>query len=206
MSNKFEKTKYKTLAWCNEDWIDLHAILCFVKEFYHYKDLKLKKNTTLEVVKNLLEEKLIIAGDLLPGNTFKSRDISVDKIIEKIKYEWDNLERELGPYEIVCFDITDLGKKELDSLKNVPELREPIYYFRICEGGQKGAEELLNKLAKDAQLIKNDTLRKIKVYKLLDNSQFCYRKHSKFGMLINTIDIQFSDIKKYIQFKFTEKL
>jgi len=157
-------------------------------------------------VKKLLEEKIIIAGELLPGNNFKPWNQPISDIILKIKTKWDSLNRKLIPHEIVWFDITDKGKKEFESLNNISELHEPIYYYRICEGGQKGAKELLNKLAKDAQLIKNDTLRKVKVYKLLDNTQFCYREHSKFGMRINTIDIKFPDIKKYLQFKFTEKL
>jgi hypothetical protein len=206
MNINFEKTKYKTLTWCKEDWTPLYYIYSFVEEFFRYKDLDLTKKETLEITKDLLENNLVVAGDLLPGNNFVPWKLSLDGIMQKIEYDWNNLKHGLAPFEIDCFDTTDKGKKELEYLDSLPELKESIYYYRICEGGQKGAEELLNKLAKDAQLIKNDTLRKVKVYKLLDNTQFCYREHSKFGMRINTIDIKFSDIKKYIQFKFTDKV
>ena len=95
MNINFEKTKHKSLAYCIEDWTSLFFIQAFVREFYHYKDLELIKHTTLEVIKKLLEEKLVIAGDLLPGNTFKPWEMSIDEIIAKIKFEWENLGREL---------------------------------------------------------------------------------------------------------------
>lgn len=206
MNINFEKTKYKTLAWCNEDWTPLYYIYSFVEEFYRYKDLDLTKKTTLEITKILLENNFIVAGDLLPEDIFVPWKLSIDEIIHKIEYEWNNLKNGLAPFEIVCFEITEKGKKELEYLNSLPELKKPIYYFRICEGGKKAAEELFSKMSKDAQLIKNDTLRKVKVYKLFDDTQFCHREHSKFGMRINTIDIKFPDIKKYIQFKFTENI
>jgi len=130
MNTKYFKTKLKTLTWCIEDWTDLHSILCFVREFYNYEDLELIKITTLEIVQNLLEEKLVIAGDLLKGNIFKTWNKKTDEIIQEIKNKWDSLDRKLVPFEIVCFEITDKGREEFEYLNSLPELKEtdPFYF------------------------------------------------------------------------------
>jgi hypothetical protein len=130
MNSQFEKTKLKTLTWCIEDWIDLHAISWFVEEFYRCKNFELFKNITLDVIKNLLEKKLVIAGDLLEDDSFISWNMSIDKITEKIKQEWENLNRELTPNELVWFEITEKGRKEFKHLNSLPELKEtdPFYF------------------------------------------------------------------------------
>ena len=130
MNIKFEKTKVSILAWCNEDWTDLHSVLCFVKEFYHYKDQELLKKTTLEIIKKLLEEELVKAGDLLPGNTFKVWNKSIKEMLIDIKNKWDRLNRDLHPHEIVWFEITEKGRKEFEYLNTLPELKEtdPFYF------------------------------------------------------------------------------
>jgi hypothetical protein len=206
MDIKYEKTKFNILCWCIEDWIYLFNISSFVEEFYLYEDFDLIQKTTLEITQKLLEKDLIVAGDLLEDNSFIPWNKNVPEIISEIKSKWDSLDRELIPGDIVWFDITEKGKKEFEYLKTITEIQEYIYYIRICDGGQKAAEELLNKLTKDAELIKTDRLRKIKVYKLSDNTQFAYREHSKFKKRVITIDIRFAEIKKNIQFKFMEDL
>jgi len=130
MNINHEKTKLKTLTWCMEDWTDLHAILCFVIEFYPYKNLELIKKTTMEIIKNLLEEELVKAGDLLPNNTFKIWNKNIDEIIEEIKIKWSSLNRELQPHEIIWFEITKKGRKEFEYLNSLPELKEtdPFYF------------------------------------------------------------------------------
>ena len=129
MNIRFEKTKLKTLTWCIEDWVPLFFIVSFVREFYHYKDLELIKKTSFEVIKTLLKEELVIAGDLLPGNTFITWNMPINNIITKIKLEWENLGRELIPHEIVWFDITEKGRKELEFLNSLLELRPDPFYF-----------------------------------------------------------------------------
>ena len=64
MNTTYEKTKYKTLVWADEDWVDLFFISSFVKEFYHYKELEIIKKLTLAIIQNLLEEKLVKPGYL----------------------------------------------------------------------------------------------------------------------------------------------
>ena len=129
MDKQFERTKLKILTWCIEDWIDLHAVSWFVEEFYQYEDSKLFKKTTLEIIKNLLEKKLIIAGDLLDNDTFIPWDMSIDEITDKIQQEWNNLGRKLIPHEIVWFDVTKKSEKEFEYLNRLPELenKDPFY-------------------------------------------------------------------------------
>ncbi len=130
MDRQFEKTKLKTLTWCIDDWIDLHAISWFVEEIYFNKDHKLFKKITLDVIKDLLEKQLIIAGDLLEDDSFIAWNMPVFKIIDKIKQLWDSLHRELMPNELVWFEITEKGKKEFEYLNSLAELKEtdPFYF------------------------------------------------------------------------------
>ena len=76
------------------------------------------------------------------------RASKIDLDDDGIKQEWENLGRELEMYELVWFEITEKGKQEFEYLNSLSELQteEKNYYIRICEGGQKAAEKLLNKL------------------------------------------------------------
>ncbi len=130
MDIKFEKTKSYILAWSIEDTVSLFFVPSFVEQCYRYEDPELIKITSLSIIKNLLKEKLVIAGDLLPDNTFIPWNMSIDEIIDKIKQEWGNLGRELEMYELVWFEITEKGRKEFEYLNSLPELKEtdPFYF------------------------------------------------------------------------------
>ena len=130
MNVNFLNTKLKTLIWCVEDWTPLFFVYRFVREFYLYKDLELLKKITLEIIQNLLEEELVIAGDLLPDDTFKVWNKSIKEILIEIKSQWDNLDRGIYPHEIVWFDITEKGEKEIEYLNSLPELADhDSFYF-----------------------------------------------------------------------------
>jgi len=89
------------------------------------------------MIKNLLENQFVIAGDLKDDNTFHPWNKSLDEIIVEIKNKWDSLNQELQPHEIVWFEITQRGRKEFEYLNSLNEL-EPEgknHYIRICEGG-----------------------------------------------------------------------
>lgn len=202
MNIQYEKAKTKILAWSIEDTIDLFFFSSILDEYCDYKDLESLKKVTFELIIDVQENGLMKAGDLLPDNSFIPWNISIDDIVAKIKYNWNNLNRELYPHEIVWFEITEKGKKEFERLNAMSELQDQVYYYRICEGGKKEAKKLFAKLTNGAFLIKDDKINKIKVYESTDKCQLAYRKHSKFG--ISTIDIYFSKIKKYLQFKFEE--
>ena len=126
----FMKTKADILLWCIEDWTSLYFIPSFIKKRYQYDDFELIKTKSLEIIKNLLDEDLVKAGDLLKDNIFVPWDMTIDKIIDKIKYEWESLGRELYMYELVWFEITEKGEKEFERLNAMPELKEtnPFYF------------------------------------------------------------------------------
>ncbi len=126
----FEKTKTAILAYCIEDWTPLYFVSSFVEQFYRYEDHELIKITSLAIIKNLLEEELVISGDLLEGNSFKPWNKKTDEISQEIKQKWDSLDRKLYPHEIVWFEITEKGRKEFEYLNSLPELKEtdPFYF------------------------------------------------------------------------------
>ncbi|MBI5346268.1 MAG: hypothetical protein HZB76_03915 [Chlamydiae bacterium] len=204
MNIRYEKTKIKILAWSIEDWVDLFFFSSIIEEYHRYKSLETLKNATFNFIKDILQKDLMKAGDLMPNNTFSPWNMPVDEIVAKIKSKWDNLNREIHPQEIVWFDITEKGKKEFEYLDNLPELKKERinYYIRICEGGQKAAEEMVSRLTNGVELIKSDNLKKFKVYKLSDDTYISYRQESKFK--ITVIDIHFSEINKTLQFQYRE--
>jgi hypothetical protein len=126
------KVKHKLLIWCREDYASLWSLFNFVKEFYKYKDLDLLKKTTLDIVKEVLEQELVTAGILNDENKFVPWEKEVGKIIQKIKNEWDKLGRDLQPHEIVWFNEAPWGMVEFEYLNALPELREtdPFYSDR----------------------------------------------------------------------------
>ena len=101
MNITYEKTKSYILAWSIEDTVSLYFVPSFVEQCYRYEDSELIKITSLAIIKDLLEEGLVRAGDLLSDNTFVHWNMSIDEIIGKIKQEWENLGRELEIYELV---------------------------------------------------------------------------------------------------------
>ena len=130
MNINFLNTKLKTLIWCVEDWTPLFFVYSFVEEYYKYEDLELVKQITLEIIQNLLEEELVVAGDLLKGNIFLKYNKNIKDILIEIKNQWDNLDRGLAPHEIVWFDITKKGEKEIEYLNSLPELADhDSFYF-----------------------------------------------------------------------------
>jgi len=81
MNIEFEKTKTNILAWCNEDWTSLFWIVSFIGEDFPSKKLEITKKHTFEMIKNLLENQFVIAGDLKDDNTFHPWNKSLDETI-----------------------------------------------------------------------------------------------------------------------------
>jgi len=130
MNIKQEKAKMKILAWSIEDSIDLFFFSSIVEEYYSLKDLALLKEATLQLIKEMLEQELIKAGDLSAENIFVVWKKSIDIILDEIKYKWNVLGRKLYPQELVWFEITKKGRKEFEYLNSLPELKETnSFYF-----------------------------------------------------------------------------
>ena len=75
-------------------------------------------------------EKLRNIAVIQEDNTFVHWNMPTNEIIEKIKYDWENLGRELYMYELVWFEVTEKGKKEFEYLNSLSELKEtdPFYF------------------------------------------------------------------------------
>lgn len=107
------------LALCADDETELWPIVKRIsKENYSYAAIsELSRQNTIDILRNLLENKLIIAGHI-PGMEFERLPIiKVDEVIRYIQQEWDNR----------------LGK--------TPDLRE-ICWFRATPQGEQLAHEL----------------------------------------------------------------
>ncbi|NGX32144.1 MAG: hypothetical protein K1060chlam4_00185 [Candidatus Anoxychlamydiales bacterium] len=130
MNIKYEKAKVKILAWSIEDTIDLFFFSSIIEEYHRYKNLEELKKSTFNFIKDVLEKDFMKAGNLLPDNTFKKWNKSIEEIIIDIKNKWNNLDRELQPHEIIWFEITEKGRKEFEYLNSLPELKEtdPFYF------------------------------------------------------------------------------
>jgi hypothetical protein len=107
-----------------EDYTSLFSLLSFVEEFYGFEDLELLKTTTLNIIKDLLEEESIQAGFLKNENSIEIWKKDVNSLIKDIKYQWDNLNRPLYFHEIVWFTATVKGVIEFTKLNAFPEIKE----------------------------------------------------------------------------------
>jgi hypothetical protein len=129
MNLKYLKTKHKFLMWCMEDYTSLFSLLSFVEEFYGYEDLELLKTTTLNIIKDLLEEESIQTGFLKNENAIEIWKKDINSIIKEIKYQWDNLNRPLNFHEIVWFTATIKGIIEFTKLNAFPEIKEVDAFY-----------------------------------------------------------------------------
>ncbi|MBI5346269.1 MAG: hypothetical protein HZB76_03920 [Chlamydiae bacterium] len=130
MDVKYLKVKYKFLMWCGEDYSSLFSLFSFVKEFYGFKDIKPLKEMTLKILKELLETELIKIGFITDENKFNVWKEDLNNIMNKIKFQWDNLNRDLYPHEIAWFDITVKGVIEFEHLINIPEVIEVDDFYK----------------------------------------------------------------------------
>ena len=122
MNITYEKTKFNILAWSLEDTISLFWVSSFIEEFYLLEDFDLIKRTTLEICQKLLEEGVVIAGNLLDDNSFIPWNKNIFEIISEIKLKWNSLDRNFQPQEIVWLEVTKKGEKEFEYLKTIPEV------------------------------------------------------------------------------------
>lgn len=129
MNLKYLKVKHKFLMWCMEDYTSLFSLLSFVEEFYGYEELELLKKTTLNIVKDLLEEEAIQSGFLKNENSIEIWKKDVNSIIKDIKCQWDYLDRPLYFHEIVWFTATVKGVIEFEKLNSIPEITDVDSFY-----------------------------------------------------------------------------
>jgi hypothetical protein len=121
---KFEHIKENILEACNENKGSLYFVTEEVKDIYFYDDMQIIKETSLMVIKKIMESDFIIVGGLNNNNEFISWDLSIEETIIKIENDWDNLNTFLKPSEMAVFQITEKGLQELENLADEDEDEE----------------------------------------------------------------------------------
>ena len=154
MDIKFEKIITDILAWSIEDTISLFFVVGFVEQNYRYEDPELIKNTSFAIIKNLLEEGLVIAGDLfdtkIPSPTetaiataFLKRllDTGVDVIIAIGNHDLPaqrGAHNTLSPVENLQIDrLHILPEIGIYKIKDIDILSVPYTYFDKDEARAK---------------------------------------------------------------------
>ena len=112
------KIRKSLIIECSEDHVGLWSIIWEFREIALEKSTLKRRQKTMSLVKQLLEEELIQAGILdLSNGQFQKWKLPTHEIISKIEKEWDNLGREPNIWEIVWFTATEKGRKEAARLR-----------------------------------------------------------------------------------------
>jgi hypothetical protein len=112
---KAEHINEKILEACAENKVDLDFIIEKVKDIYFINDIQAIKETTIAVLKKLIENEFISVGEL-NNNEFVSWNFIMEKLMKKIEYNLDNLHTSMKSPETVFFQITEKGLIELATL------------------------------------------------------------------------------------------
>lgn len=108
MNDKFEELKAALLEECKDDHVGLWSVIFDVKTTFKDKNPVKVKEITLQVIKDLLDAKLIVAGfPTKDGRNFEAWDYSTEEIISRISSEWDALGTEPNLGDIVWFTSID---------------------------------------------------------------------------------------------------
>jgi hypothetical protein len=111
-----EKIRQWILDDAKEDYVDLGFIVGFVQtglntenraEFI-YPGSEIQK-VTLEVIRSLLEDKLLVAGIPTSDGRFTAWTGDVQNIMERIRREWDKLSRNPVPGDVVWLSRPELA-------------------------------------------------------------------------------------------------
>jgi len=98
-----------------EDDVGLWSIHWHYRESGRETDKSNTRRETLELVKDLLEEELIQAGQFKDGD-FELWNLSPTETIARIETEWDALQRDPTLGDIVWFIATEKGEQEAKKL------------------------------------------------------------------------------------------
>jgi hypothetical protein len=69
------------------------------------------RDTTLRVIRNLLEAELVRPGFPNRKGDFEPWPLNPEQALDEISREWDDLDREPRLGDIVWFDVTEKGEK-----------------------------------------------------------------------------------------------
>lgn len=104
MENKLSILREMIIEECKNDYVGLWAVIFDVKELFNKKNADEIKDITLQIIKKLLDENLIVAGfPTKDGRNFAKWNYSAGEIIYRIRKEWDTLHRDPDIDEVVWF-------------------------------------------------------------------------------------------------------
>lgn len=108
-----EELSRELVALAEEDYADLSAYLHETEEIMGAFSDEEMKTYTLSFVYHLLKAEMIQAGIPTPDGSFRVWDTSPQQTTERIKEEWEVLQRDPELGEIVWFNTTAKGERFL---------------------------------------------------------------------------------------------
>jgi hypothetical protein len=113
-------TRNSVLMECDEDYVGLWSILRDIyRDNLNIDSLKARRKT-LDLIKELMQDKLIQPGMFTGNANFELWKLSPQETITRIEAEWDALGREPNIGEIVWFITTEKGEKVVkEQMKNM---------------------------------------------------------------------------------------
>lgn len=111
---------------CADDWSGPWQLINDIRRQNPEANTDAVQAQALTILQDLLEAGYIQAGDLVDfkNDTFVPWDLPVDRIIDRIRLEWDGLGRDPKPWEIVWFTSTIAGERALAEGKERNELKD----------------------------------------------------------------------------------
>lgn len=116
----WEKLKKYALLMCSDDVYFMTNLVYLVWEHNNYQqDIKRSKlqEDTLELIKELIDEKLIKVFRVSATEHSEIEDKSTDEIIEYIQNEWNRIDRNIPiENEVAWFEATEKGEIEASKI------------------------------------------------------------------------------------------
>jgi hypothetical protein len=98
-----ERTKQEIIDECHEDYVGLWSLSWNLKRSFQEASEQDIRSLTIKLVRELLQEKDIHAGQFGAGAKFIIWEMDVDEVVSRIEKEWDELGREPTIGDIVWF-------------------------------------------------------------------------------------------------------
>jgi hypothetical protein len=98
-----EEVKQAILKELSDDYVGLWSIIRYVKKSELCNNLLEIQQLSLKIILDLLDDKLMQAGDFLPDGRFEIWHMPSNEIIEIIEKTWNELGREPNIGDIVWF-------------------------------------------------------------------------------------------------------
>jgi hypothetical protein len=98
-----------------EDYVGLWSVIWEFREIFKEAQESATRQKTIKVIKSLLEDDLIYAGQFNIDGEFERWDGTYFDVLSRIEAEWDELGREPEMGEIVWFEATEKGEMAIVS-------------------------------------------------------------------------------------------